>query len=117
MRFVLVILLVTGCVAFSQVQSNVSNADNTAADNRVKVTGGLIEGITQKNGVRAFKGIPFANPPVGDLRWKAPQPVKPWEGVRQAKEFGPSPMQDGIVAWLGAAKPSEDCLYLNVWTP
>jgi para-nitrobenzyl esterase len=72
-----------------------------AAQDRVKVTGGKIEGAGEKDGVRVFKGVPFAAPPVGDLRWKAPQPVKAWDSVRKAEKFGPS---------------SEDCLYLNVWT-
>src|SRR5882724_7501075 len=66
-----------------------------------------------------FKGIPFAAPPVGDLRWKAPQPAPSWAGVRKALDFGPSCMQgrvfdDMIFRDTG---PSEDCLYLNVWTP
>lgn len=77
----------------------------------VKVEGGLIEG-TLCGDIAVYKGIPFAAPPVGDLRWKAPQPVRPWEGTLETKEFAPSPIQadDGLVT-------SEDCLYLNVWTP
>lgn len=77
----------------------------------VDVTGGRIEGY-EEDGLKVFKGIPFAEAPVGDLRWKAPQRVIDWEGVRSAKEFGPSPIQ-------GGENPdnSEDCLYLNVWTP
>lgn len=85
--------------------------DSTAgAQRQVRVTGGEIRGV-EKDGVASFKGIPFAAPPIGDLRWKAPQPVKPWNGTREATEFGPSPMQPAF-----ASKPSEDCLYLNVWT-
>jgi para-nitrobenzyl esterase len=82
-----------------------------------KVTGGVVEGVV-KDGIASFKGIPFAAPPVGDLRWKSPQPVKPWEGVRKADEFAPGPMQDtSFGARLGGPqKISEDCLYLNVWT-
>jgi para-nitrobenzyl esterase len=82
-----------------------------------KVTGGVVEGVV-KDGIASFKGIPFAAPPVGDLRWKSPQPVKPWEGVRKADEFAPGPMQDtSFGAKLGGPqKISEDCLYLNVWT-
>lgn len=85
----------------------------------VKIDSGLIEGLsTDSAGVRAFKGIPFAAPPVGDLRWKAPQPVSPWEGVRQAMEFGPRPMQGPIYSDMVFRDPgpSEDCLTLNVWT-
>ena len=82
-----------------------------------KVTGGIVEGVV-KDGIASFKGVPFAAPPVGDLRWRSPQPVKPWQGVRKANEFGPGPMQDtSFGAKLGGPqKISEDCLYLNVWT-
>ena len=74
----------------------------------VNVTGGRVAGVAA-NGIVAFKGIPFAAPPVGALRWKAPQPVQPWTGV----------MQDAMFVKLFGAAPalSEDCLYLNVWTP
>ena len=78
----------------------------------VEVTGGMIQGVVE-DGMTIFKGIPFAAPPVGDLRWKAPQPVVPWEGVRNADKFGPSPFAN-----MGPQdNSSEDCLYLNVWTP
>ncbi len=82
-----------------------------------KVTGGTVEGVV-KDGIASFKGIPFAAPPVGDLRWRSPQPVKPWEGVKKADSYAPSPMQDtGLIAKMGgSSKISEDCLYLNVWT-
>jgi para-nitrobenzyl esterase len=83
----------------------------------VKVTGGTVEGVVQ-DGIASFKGIPFAAPPVGDLRWRSPQPVKPWEGVKKADSYAPGPMQDtGLIAKMGGQiKISEDCLYLNVWT-
>ena len=83
-----------------------------------KVTGGEVRGVI-KDGVASFKGIPFAAPPVGELRWRAPQPVKPWEGVKVADAFAPGPMQPAMVAVvMGApANLSEACLYLNVWTP
>lgn len=81
----------------------------------VKVTGGEVRGVV-RDGVASFKGIPFAAPPVGELRWKAPQPVVPWNGVREADTFGPPPMQSALLTLLYRAKPSEDCLYLNVWT-
>jgi len=82
------------------------------------VTGGKVSGVAT-NGVVSFKAIPFAAPPVGELRWKAPQPVKPWTGVKDASKFGPSCMQDATMARVFNAPPevSEDCLYLNVWTP
>ncbi len=82
-----------------------------------KVTGGVVEGVV-KDGIASFKGIPFAAPPLGDLRWKSPQPVKPWQGVKKAVEFAPGPMQDTAFGAMlgGPQKISEDCLYLNVWT-
>src|ERR1700730_18346480 len=62
--------------------------------NQVKTKSGTVEGSTSADGkIQVFKGIPFAAPPVGDLRWKEPQPVKPWGGVRKCESFGPSPMQ------------------------
>ena len=85
----------------------------------------MISGVkSSESDVVAFKGIPFAAPPVGDLRWKAPQPVVPWQGVKACNAFGPSPMQSKPAPFmvytsefLIPAEPiSEDCLYLNVWT-
>ena len=72
-----------------------------------------------QNGVRAYKGIAYAAPPVGRLRWRPPEPVPPWQGERSANAFGPNSLQ-GVV--FGDIDPSvcgvsEDCLYLNVWTP
>jgi para-nitrobenzyl esterase len=87
---------------------------------RVKIDSGELEGAFANNQqVRAFKGIPFAAPPVGDLRWKAPQAMTAWKGVRQAKDFGSHCIQsagypDMVFHDPG---PSEDCLTLNVWTP
>jgi para-nitrobenzyl esterase len=90
-----------------------------AAPATLKVDGGEIAGTTA-DGVRVYKGIPFAAPPVGDLRWKAPQPVVAWSGVRQADAFGPQCMQQPYPAgspYASAPAPtSEDCLYLNVWS-
>jgi para-nitrobenzyl esterase len=90
------------------------------AQDRVKTAGGTIEGISDKSsGIRSFKGIPFGEPPTGDLRWKPPQPVKTWQGVRKADKFGPRCMQRPIFGDMGFRSNgmSEDCLYLNVWTP
>lgn len=78
----------------------------------VKVEEGLLQG-TYENGLTVYRGIPFAAPPVGDLRWRAPQPAEKWEGVREATKFGPSPIQGS----RSGPDMSEDCLYLNVWTP
>src|SRR5438045_7596327 len=82
------------------------------------VTGGKVTGIAA-NGIASFKGIPFAAPPTGDLRWIAPQPIVPWTGVKDASKFALSCVQDEMFAAIfGAPKGvSEDCLYLNVWTP
>ncbi|WP_242920661.1 carboxylesterase/lipase family protein [Pontibacter liquoris] len=80
---------------------------------------GLVEGTIEQSGIRAFKGIPFAAPPVGNLRWQEPQPVQNWEGVRKTTQFGPRAMQLAVFGDMGFRSDgmSEDCLYLNVWTP
>ena len=90
-----------------------------SAPDRVKTTAGPIEGAGAVDGVRSFKGIPFAAPPVGALRWRAPQPVQKWKEPRQATAFGNQCMQRRMFADMvfRAAGMSEDCLYLNVWTP
>ena len=79
---------------------------------------GVLEGVCE-SGVNVFKGVPFAAPPVGENRWRAPQPLQSWQGVRSAKKFGDDPMQGNPFGDMGfdAEKKSEDCLYLNVWTP
>jgi para-nitrobenzyl esterase len=83
----------------------------------VKSTGGQLQGVVA-DGVASFKGIPFAAPPVGDLRWKAPEPAKAWSGVRKADSYAPGCMQDPGMSKMMGSSPnvSEDCLYLNVWT-
>jgi para-nitrobenzyl esterase len=78
---------------------------------------GILEGF-EEAGVKKFLGVPFAQAPVGELRWKAPRPVQPWEGVREAKAFSDDPMQPNIFGdmnFRGSGR-SEDCLYLNIWT-
>ncbi len=96
------------------------------ADKPINVSGGLISGTATSDGtVQLYKGIPFAAPPVGELRWRAPQPVVPWSGVRSCVAFGASPMQTSpapfgpwSAEFLIPNEPiSEDCLYLNVWAP
>src|SRR5690606_34641427 len=79
---------------------------------QVQVKQGIIEG-TVEDSLTVFKGIPFAQPPIGDLRWRAPQPAKNWEGILKTDKFAPGPMQGGTPP----SGKSEDCLYLNVWTP
>ncbi len=75
---------------------------------------GVVEG-TRNRGVAVFKGIPYAAPPVGPLRWQPPQPASPWEGLREAHQVSPMAPQR-FASGLGLAQ-SEDCLYLNIWTP
>ncbi len=104
------VLAATLCIAFA------AHADNLT----VKTADGKVHGKTLNNGkVRAFEGIPYAAPPVGDLRWKAPQPVKPWKEELDATKFGPHCAQghffDDMVFQDNGM--SEDCLSLNVYTP
>lgn len=89
----------------------------------VKTGDGPLSGVSD-GGIVAFKGIPFAAPPVGDLRWRAPKPVTPWTGVRRADRFGASCPQNIVeerkpwtYEFMAHNETSEDCLYLNVWTP
>ncbi|CAB3246754.1 unnamed protein product [Arctia plantaginis] len=86
----------------------------------VKINEGLLEGeeVTNEYGGKyySFKGIPYARPPLGDLRFKAPQPAEPWTGTRSAKEFGPVCFQFSIVNH-DLSNMSEDCLFANVYTP
>jgi para-nitrobenzyl esterase len=91
----------------------------SAAD-QVRTQSGVVEGIlTTGSTIRTFRGIPFAAPPVGNLRWKPPQPAPSWSGVRKATAFGARCMQGTIYKDMvfRDSGPSEDCLYLNVWTP
>jgi len=91
--------------------------------NVVHTADGPISGVTDSQGVTSYKGIPFAAPPVGNLRWRAPQPVARWTSVRKADHFGNACFQSKDYSRLPWTKPfmeqgpvSEDCLYLNVWT-
>ncbi len=91
---------------------------SAAISNPVRIDSGLVSGVTgSTDEVRVYKGIPFAAPPVGELRWREPRPPSHWEGVRKADEFSPvcMQMQRGPAGASGPA-PSEDCLYLNIWT-
>ena len=95
----------------------VSSAEATST--LVQVSTGKLRGVSEKD-VTVFRGIPFAAPPVGALRWRAPQPARSWTGVRDAREFGAAcPQDEGHKgeAWAAVGKTSEDCLYLNVWRP
>lgn len=101
------------------------NTTINAQENVIVIEGGKISGVRNSSGdILIYKGIPFAAPPVGELRWKAPQPVLPWNGVLTCDNYSASPMQAKPVPFsmwseefLIPAEPiSEDCLYLNVWT-
>lgn len=85
----------------------------------IETLNGVISGIEKENGISIFKGIPYAQPPVGNLRWKEPQPISKWKGVLIADRFAPRPMQskkyDDMI--FRSNNSSEDCLYLNIWTP
>ena len=111
--------LLTGvCAASAVLASGLAlSASAQSAGPTVAVTGGAVQGRALSSGAM-FKGIPFAAPPVGDLRWKEPRPVKAWTGVKAATEYGHSCAQS-LAGWnkLAYDSASEDCLYLNVWTP
>lgn len=85
---------------------------------QVKIKDGVLEGINA-SGIKIFMGVPFAQPPVGNLRWREPQPLKPWGGIRKADHFGPRAMQLPLFSDMKFRSDgvSEDCLYLNIWTP
>ena len=85
---------------------------------QVKTTGGLVSGTASADGaVRVFSGIPYAAPPIGELRWRPPQPTVKWEGVRDATKPGPACMQGAMFGDISFDQKSEDCLTLNVYTP
>jgi para-nitrobenzyl esterase len=91
-----------------------------AAGPALQIEGGQIaDVIPESSGIRVFKGIPYAAPPVGELRWKAPQPVHPWKGTRTTTEWGPRCVQSNRLGDLDPLnkRMDEDCLYLNIWTP
>ncbi len=117
----LLMCLLAGLVAVSAPAAAQTPAPQVRADGVVRVDSGALQGAVD-DGVASFKGIPFAARPVGELRWRPPQPMTPWEGVRPATEFGANCMQGRFgpppAAGANAAPaPSEDCLFLNVWRP
>jgi para-nitrobenzyl esterase len=94
-------------------------AVSASAQVQVRTRDGVVEGTTvQGTGIRVFKGIPYAAPPVGNLRWQPPQPAAPWQGVKKAAAFGPRCMQARVFDdMIFRDDASEDCLYANVWAP
>ncbi|MGO4918565.1 carboxylesterase/lipase family protein [Maribacter spongiicola] len=100
---------------------NFTNAQETNSfPVQVTIEHGIIEGnYDTHTGIQQYFGIPFAKPPIGDLRWRAPQPLDNWSGVKETKAFGPRPMQTMVFGDMKSRSNgvSEDCLYLNVWTP
>jgi para-nitrobenzyl esterase len=115
-----VVLAITAAVVAASTVSTPA-----AISDPVAIATGKLSGVTLASGVRAFKGIPFAASPVGELRWKEPAPPGRWEGVRKADQFSSVCMQPSqpdrvpnnvTVDLPDSPKTSEDCLYLNVWT-
>ena len=104
-----------------RTQRRVGGPGQAAGDPVVTVESGKLQGVTETGAspVQIFRGVPFAAPPVADLRWREPQPVVPWSGIRQATKFAPRCMQQPLFSdmMFRSPAPSEDCLYLNVWTP
>jgi para-nitrobenzyl esterase len=107
-------------VWFCLLNSLIMAQNSTLISVQTRMENGIIEGL-QDNAInlQMYFGIPFAKPPVGDLRWKAPQPAENWNGVLETKKFGPKPVQAAIWGDMNSRSDtmSEDCLYLNVWTP
>src|SRR5450432_1891021 len=103
------------CLFTRHLQAQLTSENNLPM---VKTANGILQGI-QVSGISMFKGVPFAQPPVGDLRWKEPLPVKNWEGVRKADHFAARAMQLPVFSDMQFRSDavSEDCLYLNIWTP
>jgi para-nitrobenzyl esterase len=109
--YLMAIVMLTGSTAGAQ-EGGLKAAMATTVN-------GVVEGTAEASGVRSFKGVPFAAPPVGALRFAEPQPVQSWQGVRKAQAFGPRAMQLPLFGDMKFRSDgvSEDCLYLNVWTP
>jgi len=99
---------------------NIATSQSSFVDNRIATSTGVVEGTREPGSdLLSFRGIPFAEPPVGPLRFAPPQPVRSWLGVRRADGFGPRPMQLSMFGDMNFRSNGmrEDCLYLNVWTP
>ncbi|WP_431294526.1 carboxylesterase family protein [Pedobacter sp. P26] len=112
-------VLATAILLITTIQaSNARLQIQTETDIKVTTICGQLEGQTLKSGIHVFMGIPYAAAPIGELRWKAPQPFPKWNGIRKATNFGSRPIQkSGILYEFRSEGMSEDCLYLNIWTP
>jgi para-nitrobenzyl esterase len=119
MKILLAIPLFTLLLAVPAVAQPMKKAPATVPATDVHTASGRLTGAALTGGIRVFKGVPFAAPPVGARRWQAPQPVQPWKNVRPATQFGPRAMQLPLFGDMNFRSNgvSEDCLYLNVWTP
>ncbi|UOR05783.1 carboxylesterase family protein [Hymenobacter aerilatus] len=117
--FVFAALLAVPLVPATAIAQTKTAPATDLTRNRVQTANGPLEGATAASGIHEFKGVPFAAPPIGGLRWREPQPVKNWTTVRSAKQFGPRAMQLPLFGDMNFRSDgvSEDCLYLNVWTP
>lgn len=113
-KLILLLVCLTGLNYAGYTQSG-----GTTMDGQVTIEAGELSGARENSGIWSFKGVPFAKPPVGQLRWAPPQPSDHWEGVKKAIAFGPSPMQKAVFGDMRfrSSGMQEDCLYLNVWTP
>jgi len=115
LRLLLYLLLI--CLFFTGLSA--ASMQNESEPGVVKTDSGYVSGI-ESNGVWEYLGIPYADPPVGDLRWKPPVPVEPWDGIKETKEYCaicPQPISPDPITGEISVNMSEDCLYLNVWTP
>ncbi|MFN4145932.1 MAG: carboxylesterase/lipase family protein [Runella sp.] len=111
---------ITSIIIFLGLFSGIMAQNPNAFSVQTTIEHGIIEGeYDTHTGIQTYFGIPFAKPPVGELRWKAPQPLDKWKGVKPTKKFGPRPMQTLVFGDMSSRSDgvSEDCLYLNVWTP
>ena len=114
MKKSLLLLLLASTGFFSSIAQSADNLGTI-----VRTVNGTVRGKSEVSGVRSFKGIPFAAPPVRNLRWKEPRPVQNWQGIRNATQFEAKGMQTNIFGDMAFRSKgmSEDCLYLNVWKP
>ena len=120
MRRTIVLLILVAIAILGLAGLHRSLKAAPAPNNIVRVEGGQISGTSSPEGIRIYKGIPYAGTTEGDFRWKPPQPVRAWDGVRKCEEYGPDCPQAPYATtspFYSQPRPqSEDCLYLNVWT-